>query len=254
MSKPETDAYEAALTELQLRLVKFQQRAIKSGARTVVVLEGRDAAGKDGAIRRIVEHLSPRYTRVAALPKPNDRQATQWYFQRYVAHLPAAGELTLFNRSWYNRGGVEPVMGFCTPGQHEEFLRDAPDFERMLVESGIALVKFWLDISKPVQAERLEARRDDPLKALKVSDLDKVAQDRWADYSAARDTMLTRTHTAAAPWWCVQADHKKRTRLNLIRALLHHADPDHADKVDAPDPDVVFPFAAEALQDGRLAK
>ena len=258
MGKSKSDAghddegYDHALTRLQEALVRFQMRAVKDGRRTVVVFEGRDSAGKDGVIRRIVEHLSVRYTKVAALPKPSDREQTQWYFQRYVHHLPAAGELTLFNRSWYNRGGVEPVMGYCTPAQHEEFLRDAPDFERMLVESGITLVKLWLDISKDEQAQRLDARREDPLKALKVSDLDKVAQDKWDAYSAARDTMLMRTHTAAAPWTVVHTDHKKKARLNLIRHLLHRIDPGHTDEIAPCDPAVVFPFEASALTDGRL--
>ena len=251
---PDAETYEDALRGLQEALVRFQMRAIKDGQRTVVVFEGRDTAGKDGVIRRIVEHLSVRYTKVAALPKPSDREQSEWYFQRYVHQLPAAGELTLFNRSWYNRGGVEPVMGFCTPAQHEEFLRDAPDFERMLVESGITLVKVWLDISREEQADRLKARRSDPLKALKVSDLDKVAQERWDDYSAARDTMLTRTHTIVAPWTIVHTDHKKRARLNLIRHLLRRIDPKHADAIEAPDPAIVFPFEAAALNDGRLER
>lgn len=258
-SKPSGDAepgaqesYGDAIVRLQQALVRFQQRAIADGSRTVVVFEGRDTAGKDGVIRRIVEHLSVRYTHVAALPKPSDRERGEWFFQRYVARLPAGGELVLFNRSWYNRAGVERVMGFSTPAEQEEFLRDAPDFERMLVESGITLVKFWLDISKVEQARRLKARRGDPLKALKVSDLDRVAQARWDDYSAARDTMLMRTHTAAAPWTCVHTDHKKRARLNLIRHLLHRIDPTRASAVEPPDPGVLFAFEAAALSDGRL--
>ena len=168
--------YKKELIALQCALVRTQQALIKSGARTLVVMEGRDGAGKDGSIKRITEHLSPRNTRVIALPKPSDREQSQWYFQRYAAHLPAAGELVILNRSWYNRAGVETVMGFSTPAEQAQFLRDAPDFERMLVESGITLVKIWLDISKKEQAARLEARRTDPLKALKVSDLDAVAR------------------------------------------------------------------------------
>ena len=246
--------YKHSLTHLQLQLGQYQARAITSGARTVAVFEGRDTAGKDGAIRRIVEHLSPRFTRVVALPKPSDRERSQWFFQRYVEQLPAAGELVLYNRSWYNRAGVEVVMGFSTPAEQEEFLRDAPDFERMLVESGIVLVKFWLDVSKAEQADRLAARRSDPLKALKVSDLDAVAQARWDAYSAARDTMLMRTSTAAAPWWCVHTDKKTAARLNLMRALLLHAEPDRADQFTPPDPEVVFRFEAAALTDGRLER
>jgi polyphosphate kinase 2 len=163
---------EDELYDLQVQLVRYQQWAMKEGQRAIVVFEGRDAAGKDGTIKRITEHLAPRSTRVAALPKPTDRQRTQWYFQRYVEHFPAGGELVLFNRSWYNRAGVEPVMGFCTEAEHKAFLRDAPDFERMLIESGIRFLKIWLDISKAEQDDRLEARRKDPVKALKISALD----------------------------------------------------------------------------------
>ena len=247
--------YEKELAELQLRLVETQEAAVASGERIVLVLEGRDGAGKDGAIKRIVEHLSVRNTRVVALPKPSDRERTQWYLQRYVAHLPAAGELVIFNRSWYNRAGVEVVMGFSTEAEQAEFLRDAPDFERMLVESGIKLVKLWLDIDKDEQERRLEARRDDPLKALKVSDMDAVAQVKWDGYTEARDRMLARTHTPIAPWFCVRADKKKPARLAIIRHLLRHVAPaEVAAKVDAPDPDVLFAFEAGAARDGRLAR
>ncbi len=186
---PEPDELE----QLQLALVRTQTAAARTGQRSVLVLEGRDTSGKDGTIRRITAHLSVRSTRVVALPKPSDREQGQWFFQRYVEQLPTRGEFVIFNRSWYNRGGVEPVMGFCTPAEHAEFLRDAPDFERMIVESGIKLVKIWLDISKEEQAQRLKARRTDPLKALKVSDLDGVAVKRWDDYSDARDEILART-------------------------------------------------------------
>jgi len=246
--------YDDQLNALQLALVRTQQAALASGERTVLVMEGRDGAGKDGAIKRIIEHLSARATRVVALPKPSDRERTQWYFQRYVAHLPAAGELVIFNRSWYNRAGVEVVMGFSTPEQQAEFLRDAPGFERMLVESGIRLVKLWLDISKPEQRKRLDARRTDPLKALKVSDMDAVAQAKWADYSAARDTMMTRTSSAIAPWFCVRADDKKAARLAIIRHLLQSIAPaEIAAEVEAPDPAVLFAFEPDAITDGRLA-
>lgn len=239
---------------LQLGLVRMQAAMAKSGERAVVVLEGRDAAGKDGTIKAITKHLSVRNTRVVALPKPSDREATQWYFQRYVAHLPAAGELVIFNRSWYNRAGVEVVNGFSTPAQQAQFLRDVPDFERMLVENEIMLVKLWLDIEKDEQARRLEKRRTDPLKALKVSALDAVAQDKWADYSAARDTMLERTHSVWAPWTCVRADDKPAAHKAVIRHLLHKiADEEIAREIKQPDPDVLFPFELEALKDGRLA-
>ena len=245
--------YEHDLASLQLALVKAQQAAQRSGERIVLVLEGRDGAGKDGAIKRITEHLSPRATRVVALPKPSDRERTQWFFQRYAQHLPAAGELVIFNRSWYNRAGVEVVMGFSTPAEQAEFLRDAPDFERMLVESGIKLVKVWLDISKDEQKARLEARHEDPLKALKVSDLDAVAQERWAAYSRARDEMLTRTSTPLAPWTCVATNSKRKARIAVLRYLLRAiAPPEVAMDVKAPDPDVLFAFEASATSDGRL--
>ena len=248
---PKGDELEA----LQLGLVRTQQAMGESGQRVVLVLEGRDAAGKDGAIRRIIAHLSVRSTRVVALPKPSDRERSQWYFQRYVEHLPSAGEFVIFNRSWYNRGGVEPVMGFCTPAEHAAFLRDAPEFERMLVESGVRLVKVWLDISRKEQRKRLAARRTDPLKALKVSPLDAVAEKKWKAYSAARDQMLERTHTAWAPWWCVRADDKRAARLNIIRHLLHQvAPPEIAAETARPDPAVLFPFEPSAIADGRLAK
>ena len=251
----DTEGYAARLAALQLALVRFQQAAQRSGERVVVVLEGRDGAGKDGTIKRLTEHLSIRSTRVVALPKPSDRERTQWFLQRYAAHLPAAGELVIFNRSWYNRAGVEVVMGYSTAAEQAEFLRDAPDFERMLVESGIKLAKYWLDISKDEQADRLRARRDDPLKALKVSDLDGVAQSKWDDYTAARDLMLTRTSTAVAPWTCVRADRKKPARLALLADLLRRiAPPEVARDVTVADPDILFPFDAAALTDDRLAR
>jgi polyphosphate kinase len=201
--------YDAALEKLQIKLVRYQQHAIETGERALVIFEGRDTAGKDGTIKRIVEHLSVRNTRVVALPKPNEVEKSQWYFQRYIDHLPSAGEFVIFNRSWYNRAGVEKVMGFASLDQQEVFLRDVPDIEAMLVRSGIRLIKLWLDVSRKEQAERLEERRNDPLKALKVSPLDAVAQEKWDEYSKARDDMLTRTHTAAGSWTCVLADKKK---------------------------------------------
>ena len=245
--------YEAELRDLQIHLVRYQQWAIAQGEKVAIVFEGRDGAGKDGSIKRITEHLATRNTRVAALPKPSDRQQSEWWFQRYVHYLPAAGEIVLFNRSWYNRGGVEPVMGYCTERQHEDFLRDAPTFERMLGEADIRIIKFWLDISKHEQEERLEARRKDPLKALKVSALDEVAQKKWKAYSKARDGMLLRTHTPDAPWTCVHTDNKHKARLNVMRHMLHTLAPAEIRKdVAAPEQDVLFAFTAEALNDGRL--
>jgi polyphosphate kinase 2 len=249
------DDYQQQIEALQIALVRYQQAAIPAGDKVVVVFEGRDAAGKDGTIKRITEHLSVRNTRVIALPKPNDRERTQWYFQRYSGHLPAAGEMTLFNRSWYNRASVEPVMGYCTKEEHEAFLRDAPVYESMLVGSGLKLVKLWLDISREEQAERLKARETDPLKALKVSSLDKVAQEKWDAYTEARDEMLSRTHTAQAPWVIVRANHKKGVRINTMRYLLKVLAPRGIAKiVDKPDPNVVFEFEPAALTDGRLER
>jgi polyphosphate kinase 2 len=247
--------YQRELESLQAALVRFQQSAIKSGEKSLVIFEGRDAAGKDGAIKRITEHLSVRNTRAIALPKPTDRERSQWYFQRYVRHLPGAGEFVLFNRSWYNRAGVEPVMGFCTPDEHEAFLRDAPGFEAMLVGSGLKVIKLWLDISRKEQAARLKARKSDPLKALKVSPLDGVAQEKWDEYTEARDQMLRRTHTKDAPWIIVRTDHKKKARLNTMRYLLNELAPKSiAKSVEKPDPKVVFEFETEALTDGRLER
>ncbi|MDB5427458.1 MAG: hypothetical protein JWR43_1433 [Phenylobacterium sp.] len=250
---PNDQDYRRKIEALQIELVRYQQAAIASGAKDLVIFEGRDAAGKDGAIKRIVEHLSVRNTRVVALPKPTDRERTQWYFQRYVPHLPAAAELVIFNRSWYNRGGVEPVMGFCTPKEHETFLRDAPTFEAMLAENGLRIVKLWLDISKEEQAKRLKARTTNPLKALKISSLDAVAQAKWDEYSAARDQMLRRTHADEAPWTIVRTDSKKAARIAIMRHLLKVLAPkDIAKAVPKPDPKVLFEFEVEALTDGRL--
>lgn len=253
MSK--SDDYEAELVQLQLALIALQKKAIKDGDKILVVFEGRDAAGKDGTIARITQHLSRRATMVVALPKPTDRERSEWYFQRYVEYLPACGEAVLFNRSWYNRAGVERVMGFSTAEEQEQFLRDVPAFERMLVESGMRYGKFWLDISRDEQAKRLKARREDPLKAFKTSPLDAVAQEKWDDYTEARDAMLMRTHSDIAPWICVRADHKKAARLNVIRWLLHAAgDKKLLKDVAKPDPAVIFPFEPAALEDGRLAR
>ncbi len=237
MSK--TEDYDTELARLQLRLVEAQAWAIEQGRRTVIVFEGRDAAGKDGSIRRVTEHMSPRQTRVVALPKPTEREAGQWYFQRYVAHLPTAGETVLFNRSWYNRGGVEPVMGFCTPEQYERFLKDAPRFERLLTDDGVLLIKLWFDISKAEQADRLRERVEEPLKRFKTSPLDAEAQTRWDAYSAARDRMLKETHTGHAPWTVIATDHKKTARLNVIRHLLNRLGAPGGE--EPTDKDVVIP-------------
>lgn len=212
--------YEEQLQSLQVQIVEAQARSIELGRKTLIIFEGRDAAGKDGAIKRLTENMAPRNSRIVALPKPTDRETTQWYFQRYVSHLPAAGETVIFNRSWYNRAGVEPVMGFCTPEQHEAFLTDVKDFERLLTNSGITLVKIWLDISREEQSERLSERVADPIKRFKVSPMDKEAQARWDDYSKARDKMLAHTDFQFAPWAVILSDKKKTARLNIIRYIL----------------------------------
>ena len=239
---------------LQIELVKLQRYIIADGERILVIFEGRDAAGKDGTIKRVVQHLSPREVRVVALGKPTDRETSSWYFQRYVANLPAAEELVLFNRSWYNRAGVEPVMGYCTPAQTEEFLETVPHFEQMLVHDGIRLFKYYLDISRDEQAERLDARRTDPLKLWKVSPVDDVALSKWQDYSAARNIMLARTHTPAAPWHVVRANSKRHARLNVIRDLLSrvHYEEKH-DQLVLPDPSIVFPYDMASLDNGAIA-
>ena len=212
--------YEHELRRLQIELVKLHHHVIAKNLKVLIIIEGRDGAGKDGTIKRIVEHLSPRETRVVALGKPSDRQESEWYFQRFVPWLPAGQEIVLFNRSWYNRAGVEYVMKFCTAEEREEFLEAAPRFERMLVHSGIFLLKYYLDISRLEQARRLADRERDPLKQWKISPVDQAAQKHWRDYSRARDSMFVRTHNEDAPWIVVRADSKRQARLNVIRDIL----------------------------------
>ena len=249
------DGYKEQLRDLQIELVKLQRKVIADGLRLAVVLEGRDAAGKDGMLKRVTAHMSPRETRVVALGKPTDRDRGSWYFQRYVPHLPAAGEIVLFNRSWYNRAGVEPVMGFCTDDQYEAFLESVPVFEQMLIRDGVQLRKYYLDISRAEQRRRLKERRSDPLTQWKVSPLDAVADAHWKDYSRHRDVMFARTHSVAAPWIVVRADDKKAARLNLIRHLLLHVDYDDRDTTRLlPDEDVVFPYSDAARKAGKLSR
>jgi len=212
--------YFRELFRLQSELVKLQDWVQHTGHKVVILFEGRDAAGKGGVIKRITQRLNPRVCRVAALPAPNDRERTQWYFQRYVSHLPAAGEIVLFDRSWYNRAGVERVMGFCTDEQYEEFFRSAPEFERMLQRSGIQLIKYWFSISDDEQRVRFLGRIHDPLKQWKLSPMDLESRRRWEAYTVAKEVMLERTHTPESPWWVVPADDKKRARLNCIHHLL----------------------------------
>ena len=212
--------YFRELFRLQGELVKLQDWVMHTGHKVVVLFEGRDAAGKGGAIKRITQRLNPRVCRVAALPAPNDRERTQWYFQRYVSHLPAAGEIVLFDRSWYNRAGVERVMGFCNDEQYEEFFRTVPEFEKMLVRSGIQVIKYWFSISDDEQYSRFLGRIRDPLKQWKLSPMDLESRSRWEDYTRAKEVMLERTHIPEAPWWVVQAVDKKKARLNCIHHLL----------------------------------
>jgi polyphosphate kinase 2 len=212
--------YFSELFRLQGELVKLQSWVVKTGHKVVILFEGRDAAGKGGVIKRITQRLNPRVCRVTALPAPNDRERTQWYFQRYVSHLPAAGEIVLFDRSWYNRAGVEKVMGFCNDDQYEEFFRTVPEFERMLARSGIQLIKYWFSISDQEQNLRFLSRIHDPLKQWKLSPMDLESRRRWEAYTKAKEIMLERTHIDEAPWWVVQADDKKKARLNCINHLL----------------------------------
>ncbi len=216
--------YKKELSRLQIELRQLQRWIADQELRVVVLFEGRDAAGKGGTIKRIMSPLNPRRCRVVALDKPTEREQTQWYFQRYVMHLPAAGEMVLFDRSWYNRAGVERVMGFCTDEEYHEFLRSCPLFERLLVYSGIVLIKYWFSVSSREQERRFQARIDDPTKRWKLSAIDLEARRRWHDYSQAKDQMFTYTDTKHAPWHVVQSDDKRRARLNCIHHLLHQID------------------------------
>jgi polyphosphate kinase 2 len=218
--KLDRQTYFQELVRLQRELIKLQDWVVETGERIVVIFEGRDSAGKGGAIKRITQRLNPRVCRVAALPAPTEREQSQWYFQRYVSHLPAAGEIVLFDRSWYNRAGVEKVMGFCTDAQYEEFFQSVPEFERMLVRSGIRLIKYWFSITDEEQHSRFLSRIHDPLKQWKLSPMDLESRRRWEDYTKAKETMFERTHIPEAPWWVVEGDTKKRARLNCIAHLL----------------------------------
>ena len=212
--------FDLALAELQVELVKMQDWVINSGHRLLVIVEGRDAAGKGGTIKRIVEYMNPRHARVVALPAPTERERTQWYFQRYVPHLPAAGEIVILDRSWYNRAGVERVMGFCTDEEYWDFLRTAPELERMLIRSGIQLVKYWFSVSDDEQERRFARRITDPLRRWKLSEMDMESRRRWVEYSKAKDIMMEHTSTPDAPWWEVDSDIKRHARLNCIAHLL----------------------------------
>ncbi|AXH10396.1 polyphosphate kinase 2 [Malaciobacter halophilus] len=218
--KKETLEYEKELTTLQIELLKFQNYVKEKGLKVLMLFEGRDAAGKGGTIKRITEHLNPRGARVVALEKPSDIEKTQWYFQRYAKHLPSAGEIVLFDRSWYNRGGVEPVMGFCTTAEHHEFLKEVPEFEKMLVKSGTILLKYYFSVSKKEQARRFKKREVDPLKQYKLSPVDKESQKLWDKYTVAKFSMLMASNTDMAPWIIIRSDNKKQARLNCIKHIL----------------------------------
>jgi polyphosphate kinase 2 len=246
--------YRETLHALQIELVKLQKHFIRCDDKILVLFEGRDAAGKDGVIKRVVQHLSPRETRVVALGKPSDRDRGSWYFQRYVPHLPAPQEFVLFNRSWYNRAGVERVMGFCTEAEYEEFMQTVLGFEQMLVKSGIKLLKYYLDITENEQRKRLKDRRKDPLKQWKISPIDAQAAKRWADYSRARNEMFARTHNPITPWTVVRADDKRTARLNLIKDLLsrlHYDDKDEA--MLRTNPEIIFQYQEPYVQNGMIA-
>ncbi|HVV24179.1 MAG TPA: polyphosphate kinase 2 [Pseudonocardiaceae bacterium] len=241
MDKLPKNVYERELLRLQTELVKLQEWVRAEGARLVVVFEGRDAAGKGGTIQRAAAYLNPRFARIVALPKPTERERTQWYFQRYIEHLPAGGEIVLFDRSWYNRAGVEHVMGFCTPDEHRRFLAQCPVFERMLIEDGILLRKYWFSVSDEEQLRRFESRRKDPLKRWKLSPMDLESLRRWEDYSRAKDEMFVHTDLPEARWFVVESDDKRRARINMIAHLLSTI-PYH----DVPEPTLKLPRRPES--------
>lgn len=229
--KEETLLYEEELQKLQIELLKFQNYVKEKGLKVIMLFEGRDAAGKGGTIKRIIEHLNPRGARVVALSKPSDQEVTQWYFQRYVSHLPSAGEIVFFDRSWYNRAMVEPVMGFCTQREQNKFLKDAPLFEKMLAEEDIKIFKFYFSVTKEEQAKRFAKREQDPLKQYKLSDVDAKAQELWDAYALAKYMMLSATHTEIAPWTVVKSDSKKKARINAIKHILNFVE--YPNKIDA---------------------
>ena len=246
--------YNNTLQQLQVELVKLQNHIIKNDDKILIIFEGRDAGGKDGTIKRIIQHLSPRETRVVALGKPSDRDLSTWYFQRYTSHLPAAQEMVLFNRSWYNRAGVERVMGYCSDNEYHEFIETVSHYEQLLVRSGIKLLKYYLDISKNEQKKRLKERQQDPLKQWKVSLIDKGAQKHWHEYSEARNIMFARTHHLAAPWTVVRADDKQVARINIIKDMLFRLD--YKGKEEAlilPDSDIIFNYEEAYLLNGMIA-
>jgi polyphosphate kinase 2 len=242
-------AYKKELRRLQIELVKVHRHIIEHGHRVLVIFEGRDAAGKDGTIKRVVEHLSPRETRVVALGKPTDRELGEWYFQRFTSHLPSAGEFVLFNRSWYNRAGVERVMGFSTKREYKSFLKSVVPFELMLIDSGIQLFKYYLDISRKEQKRRLSERAADPLTRWKISPVDETALKHWDDYTNARDAMLEHTHDQHSPWILVSADDKKSARINVLRDLARRIEcPNKSKRLVVPDRRILFAYNPTRLK------
>ncbi|WP_306119985.1 MULTISPECIES: polyphosphate kinase 2 [unclassified Roseitalea] len=239
--KLDRDIYRDRLEALQRQLVRLQTDMQRTGKRMIIVFEGRDAAGKGGTIKRLRAYLNPRNMRVVALPKPSDRERGQWYFQRYVDHFPTLGEMVAFDRSWYNRAGVEPVMGFCTPAQHGRFLADTPEFERIIVDEGIVFYKFWLNIGRETQLKRFHDRRHSPLKHWKLSGIDIVGMEKWDDYTTARDQMIAATHRSHAPWTVVRFNDKRRGRLEVLRHVLAGVDYDGKDEtiIGEADPKIV---------------
>lgn len=246
--------YKKELRQLQIELVKLQRHIIRYNHRILIIFEGRDASGKDGVIKRVTAHLSPREVRVVALGKPTEREHRAWYFQRYVSHLPVDAEMVLFNRSWYNRAGVEKVMGYCTDDQYATFLNNVNDFEDLLIRSGINLIKYYLDISRGEQERRLSDRKKDPLTQWKVSPVDESAIKHWNKYSRARNEMLQRTHTDSSPWIIVQADNKRLTRLNVIKDILSRVEcPERDAHMCRPDPGIIYPYKKSLIRNGVIA-
>lgn len=248
--KEETLAYDNELKKLQVELLKLQNHVKDKGLKILMIFEGRDAAGKGGTIKRITEHLNPRGARVVALEKPSDTEKTQWYFQRYVKHLPSSGEIVLFDRSWYNRAMVEPVMGFCSERQHHKFLKDAPQFEKMILDEDIKIFKFYFSVSKDEQNRRFKARETDPLKQYKLSPVDKKSQGLWNEYSLAKFMMLSSTHTEDAPWTIIKSDNKKKARINAIKHILNFVDYPNkiADKEIKVDREIIVYGRDEAIE------
>ena len=254
VKKMKRSDYEDQKEELQIELLKVQSWVKKTGRRVVILFEGRDAAGKGGTIKRFMEHMNPRGARVVALSAPDERERSQWYFQRYVQHLPSAGEIALFDRSWYNRAGVERVMGFCRASEYEEFMRSVPQFEQMLVNSGILLFKYWFAINRKEQFERFQARKGDPLKHWKLSPVDAESQNRWKEYSEAKNAMFQETETTWAPWTVVKSNDKKRARINCMRDFLERLDYENKDPKIAiqPEPEIVARVAELLRQDREV--